>query len=229
MPVINDDLWKNPGVPGMIVVSSHAAVDEDGRLFLGYGSAKEAIRRIPGIEEQCGKHVLAKAKDGVYGFLPVRPPRPEARIVGFGIFQTRFRWDEGADPGLIRYSMDRLRDYTSTQPALKIRMNLPGVEDGNLPVDDVVPLLLPLPASVTVCHHGQIKRSPPISFPGFKTLYLEVEAMLHSNHFDAAVEYLVRNGYDLQSALEQVQAVERMRRERKESETASVNLWRSGY
>jgi len=227
MPVVEDDLWKNPGNPGMIVITSHAFVQEDGRLFLGYPPAVEATKRIPDIEFQCGTQVLARAVNGVYGFLPVRPSLPDKRIVGFGLFQTQVNWDEIPDPDLIKYSMECLRQFSREHSNLKIRMNFPGVGDGGLAVEEVAPLLLPLPETVTVCHQGEVHRSYPADFPGFKSIYLRVEGMILERRGKEAVEYLIRNGFDIQSAMEQVNAVERCLRERAEKEAEHIRHWRS--
>jgi hypothetical protein len=227
MPVVEDDLWKNPGNPGMIVISSHAFVQEDGRLFLDYSPAVEAKKRIPDIEFQCGAEVLARADNGVYGFLPVRPPLPEKRIVGFGLFQTTVNWNEIPDPDLIKFSMERLRKYSQEHANLKIRMNFPGVGEGGLAVEEVAPLLLPLPETVTVCHKGEILRSVPADFPGFKSIYLQVQGMIVERRSKEAIEYLIQKGFDIQSAMEQVQAVERCMRERGEKEAEHVRQWRS--
>jgi hypothetical protein len=226
MPVVEDDLWKNPGNPGMIVITSHAFVQEDGRLFLGYPPAVEATKRIPDIEFECGNQVQSQAVNGVYGFLPVRPSLPEKRIVGFGLFQTQGRWDELPDTELIKYSMECLRQYSQEHSNLKIRMNFPGIGDGGLPIEEVVPLLLPLPPTVTVCHQGEVERSYPTDFPGFKSIYLRIEGMILDRREKEAVEYLIQNGFDIQSAMEQVSAVERCIRERKLKEAEHVRQWR---
>lgn len=226
MPVVEDELWKNPGNPGMIVITSHASVDEHGRLFLGYGIAKEAVRRIPDIEIQCGEKVLSQSVDGVYGFLPVRFPRPQEKIVGFGIFQTRYAWDEVADPQLIKYSMELLRNFTQEHQNLKIRMNFPGVNSG-LAVEEVAPLLIPLPPTVTICHQGEVRPTVPDSFPGFKTLYIQVDGMLQDGEYDRAIEHLMKNGFDIQSAINQVNAVQRLLDERRSRVKATSKKWRS--
>lgn len=229
MPVVEDRLWKNPGNPGMIVVTSHASVMEDGKLYLGYGEAREAIKRIPDIEYECGHKVIAQAMDGVYGFLPVRPSRPAERIVGFGLFQTQRSWEESADPDLIKYSMECLRHFAAENSDLKIRMNFPGVEEGSLSVDEVAPLLLPLPPTVTVCHHGEVQRSMPSNFTDFKTIFLQLEDILLNGRADIAAEYLVNHGFDIQSAVEQVNAVDRMIRERREREAEHIRQWRNSH
>jgi hypothetical protein len=218
MPVVADELWKNPGNPGMIVVTSHAAVEADGRLYMNYGLGSEAVRRIPDIEIQCGQQVQNHLVNGYYGFLPVRPSRPDQKIIGFGLFQTRYHWSDPPAPELIHYSMECLRRYTEENAQMKIRMNFPGIGEGGLPVDEVSPLLIPLPVTVTICHQGEVQKSVPTSFPGFKSLYLQVERMLQEGRFHQAVEHLMNNGFDIQSAMEQTRAVERLMRERAESE-----------
>jgi hypothetical protein len=229
MPVVEDELWKNPGNPGMIVVTSHASVKKDGRLFLVDGLELEAAKRIPNIDLQCGNLVLAHAVDNVYGFIPIRPSHPEKRIVGFGIFQAKKQWNEPANPELIKYSMECLRQYAAENSNLKIRMNFPGIGQGGLTVEEVAPLLLPLPPTVTVCHRGEIQPSTPPYFQGFKTIYLQVESMLREGRSQQAVEYMIRNGFDIQSALEQVQAVERLLRERHQKEADHIRRWRSAH
>ncbi len=229
MPVIQDELWKNPGNPGMIVVTSHAAVQEDGRLFMGYGVCKEAVRRIPEIEFQCGREVSRCAVDGLYGFLPVRLPRPKEKVIGFGLFQTRLQWEESADLEIIQNSMECMRQYTEENANLKIRMNYPGI-GGGLSVEEVASILIPLPPNVTICHQGEVRRTVPDSFIGFKELYLQVEGMLQEERYNRAVEYLIGHGYDIQSAMEQVSAVERCLRERKDRESRRYQEWNNpGY
>jgi hypothetical protein len=173
--------------------------------------------------------VLKYAVDGVYGFLPVRPSRPEERLIGFGLFQTRFHWDETPDPELIRYSMECLRAYTEQNSELRVRMNFPEIGEGGLDADTVSPLLLPVPSSVTICHQGEVQQSGPVNFLGFKELYLEVERMLLEGRFNSSVEYLIHHGYDIQSAMEQVRAVERCMRERNDAETRRVREWRRNH
>lgn len=214
MPVIQDALWKNPGNPGMIVISSHASLDKKGRLYMGYGEGAEAIRRIPGIDEECGSLLEPFVREGVYGFMPVRPSRPDQKLIGFGLFQTRLAWDQRPQIEIIRYSMDCLRVYLDDNPEVRVRMNYPGVGLDGLDPEDVATALIPVPENVTVCHQGQVPRSAPDTFLGFKAVYIEIENMLRDGKQNQAVEYLVDSGFDLQSAMEQVSAVQRVLKER---------------
>lgn len=218
MPVVETALWKHPGNPGMIVVTSSASLDEEGRLYMRYGEGLEATRRIPEIEVQAGRKVKTRLKNGIYGFLPVRPSRPKAQVVGFGLFQTRHDWDEPDDPELIRRSMDRLRHYLGRHSGLKIRMDFPGLNSG-LEAEDVALLLEPIPDAVTLCHQGEVAPHAPYGMTGAKELYILVERWVMEGRFSFAVDYLVDQGYDRKDAAAQVASVQREIRERAERYT----------
>jgi hypothetical protein len=215
MPIVEADLWKHPGIPGMIVVTSSATIEEDGRLYMQYGECQEAIRRIPGIDVQCGQKIQKVAPDGLYGFLPVRPSRPKDGIVGFGLFQTRRFWNEPDDLELIQRSMQNLRYYLEKHPKLHVRMNYPGIESG-MDVENISRLLQPVPSSVTLCHHGEVPPQIPYGLTGTKELFLTIERWIQEGRFQFAVEYLMDNGFEPEDARNQVMAVQRMLRERAE-------------
>jgi hypothetical protein len=212
MPIVQEDLWKNPGSPGMIVVSCHATIEPDGRLNMQYGEACEAARRIPGLEEQCAEAILSKAKRGVYGFIQVRPFNKEHKIIGFGLFQSRLSITHEAEPRLIERSMDELRHYTYSHPDLRVRMNMPGAAEEGLQADDILPILVPLPPNVTVCYHGALNSAPSYGGYGLKDLFLQVERWLQEGQRLRAVEYLMAQGYDGKTAEQQVDAVQELMR-----------------
>ncbi|HEX9029632.1 MAG TPA: hypothetical protein VF823_10705 [Anaerolineales bacterium] len=214
MPIIEDVLWKNPGNPGMIVVTCHASLEHGKKLLMDSGAALEASRRIPGIERQCAQAIRTLSQDGVYGFLPVRPSRPEDKIIGFGIFQNRLSREAAPDPELIRYSMECLRQYLAARADLKVRMDYPGGEDGQLSAADIQPLLVPLPPTLTICYTGELIPLIPLGRAGVKDLFLQVERWLQEGRFAMAVEHLVDNGYERAEAVEQVSAVQRQLRAR---------------
>ena len=72
-----------------------------------------------------------------------------------------------------------------------------------------------------------MRRRVPENFTGFKSLYVQVERMLMEGRFQLAVEHLVNSGYDIQSAMEQVRAVERLMRERREREAEHTGNWQN--
>ena len=207
MPIVQDNLWKHPGHPGMIVITAHASIGVDGSLIMNYGEAEEATRRISGIQYQCAEQVAHEAVDGVYGFLPVRPSRPEAKILGFGLFQTRLNLDEPANPELIQISLERLRQFTSEHPRIKIRMNYPGIGEEGLDPQEVLPLLENMPPTVTICHNGEVPPRISTGFNSTKDLFMVIERWLQEGRSNFAVDYLVENGFERDEAANQVNAV----------------------
>jgi hypothetical protein len=55
---------------------------------------------------------------------------------------------------------------------------------------------------------------------------VEVERMLQEGRHNQAVEFLIKNGFDIQSAMNQVNAVQRILNERAEKEAERVKGWR---
>jgi hypothetical protein len=105
--------------------------------------------------------------------------------------------------------MELLREFAYANINTRIRMSYPGLDDG-LDSSALTEVLLPLPPTVTLCHRGDLPRIVPDSFPGFKNIYLSVEKLVQDGRFNLAVEYLVQHGFDLQSAMEQASAVQRL-------------------
>lgn len=153
MRVIRDELWRHPGMPGMIVVTTNSTLrHHEGSLVMGRGAALEAVMRIPRIDVECGRAIAAFAfvyGHDKYGFLPVRIPTSEK--VGFGIFQVKHFWGDPADLSLIEHAVLILVGYANMNPDINIRMNYPGIGNGKLQRAEVEPLLAPLPDNVTIC------------------------------------------------------------------------------
>lgn len=177
--IIREELWKHPGFPGMIVVTTNATITSHGRLVMGRGAARLALRQIRDIDRECA-HVIREATRSVwsypapngemaqdayydecmrededryhgvgYYFRVVR--RPTEEKIGFGIFQVKVHYAQMAELELIRRSVDTLADYCRGHKDTAIRMNFPGIGYGHLSRAVVEPLLADLPDSVTIC------------------------------------------------------------------------------
>lgn len=149
---LEEELWRDPGNPGIVVVTTNSIVQSNGALVMGSGAAGEAVTKIEGIEHECGRAVLEHGSQ--YGFIEIRPPKPdegERGRRGFGIFQTKYDYKKRSDLSLIRYSTQKLADYAITHPDVQIRVNYPGIGSGRLKPEDVEPILASLPDNVTIC------------------------------------------------------------------------------
>jgi len=127
---------------GCIIVTTCSFLTSECKLVMGRGAALQLKKKIPGIDRQLGRIILEKYGHlGKYGLI----------IIGkYGIAQVKYRFDEKADPELIRYSMDMLKDMAGTEKDRRFNINFPGIGYGGLTKDHVLPLLKKLPRNVTI-------------------------------------------------------------------------------
>lgn len=205
--IVEEDLWKSPGHPGLIAVTTCSDI-ERGKLIMGAGAAYQATERIHGIREECAIAIM-KASRKPYGFLVVRPPKPEESKTGFGIFQTKEWYAKMSNEYLIEASAKYLAEYANANPDVNIRLNYPGIGYGTLTKAEVEPLLVNLPDNVTVCY-----KTPKRNF-GIKDIYEVVASDLQRGDRWAAEQYLYRLGVSRDEANDQVQAVQNLLSEAK--------------
>jgi hypothetical protein len=148
MRIVAEDLWRPKDLPVMIVVTTNAIVTPKGNLVMGRGAALEAKTRVPELASQCGRaiqrHFLANPhanSQTMYGFLEIRPwTRPGKG--GFGIFQVKRHFKDKADIALINYACQVLSQWIrGTEFACPVRMNFPGIGNGQLSRDQVESIL----------------------------------------------------------------------------------------
>lgn len=181
--IVCEELWKHPGFPGVIVVTTNATITRVNRLVMGRGAALQARICIPGIDKECA-HAIRSATRSIwsypaphgdmaqmayddacmrededqyhgvgYYFRVVREPTEDK--VGFGIFQVKVHFRQHAELELIHRSASTLADYCHRHKDTAIRMNYPGIGYGRLNRAEVEPLLASLPDNVTVCYRGR--------------------------------------------------------------------------
>ncbi len=141
MKIVREDLWKPCD---FWIVTTNSTLRSDLSLVMGRGSALEATKRWPGIDRECGKAIADHfARNVVYGFLVVRP--------NFGIFQVKKFWGDMAELGIIKISVEFLANYAGAYAGMEFRMNFPGIGNGRLKYEEVLPLLEKLPDNVIIC------------------------------------------------------------------------------
>ena len=178
--IVREELWRHPGFPGMIVVTTNAVITERGFLVMGRGAAQQAKRRIPGIDTECALVIREStrstwscpaptgemAQDAYYdecmredddpysgvGYYFREVRKPTDKKVGFGIFQVKVHFTQRADLSLIHRSASMLTLYCHRHPETQVRMNYPGIGAGRLPRAKIEPLLTDLPDTVTICY-----------------------------------------------------------------------------
>lgn len=178
--IVQEELWKHPGFPGMIVVTTNATITTKGVLVMGRGAALQARRYIPGIDFECAD-VIREATRSIWSYPAPRGEmamdayntecmmededqyhgvgyyfrvvrKPTDKKTGFGIFQVKVHFRQRAELELIYRSVSMLDEYARRHPDTQIRLNYPGIGAGGLPRSKVEPPLRRLPDTVTICY-----------------------------------------------------------------------------
>lgn len=146
MRVIEGDIWKHVDSADLFCLTTNASINRDGTLAMGRGIAAEAAKRWMGLRRFAGEAVRAAGDS--YGLIILddyysRPKR-------FGLFQTKGDWRKPAVPRLIMRAAAMLSEQAQAHPEWEIVLPMPGVGEGKLQEEVVLPLLGDLPDNVLV-------------------------------------------------------------------------------
>lgn len=144
------DMWLSGA--DIIAVTGNAYVKSNGELVMGRGAAQEAAQRYPGCAQAFGTQIIhwSVRSPGVpYGFvLCVRDYPGKPRL---GLFQVKYNWWEAAKLPLIQVSARQLSaSARGSLRGYRIALNFPGIGNGRLARESVLPLLQGLPNNVEV-------------------------------------------------------------------------------
>jgi hypothetical protein len=142
MNLIKANMWDNPATYTVITTNSY--VKRNGDLVMGRGAALEASRIYPGCAKSFGDIIKLFSPDPYY---LIACPGYHNLLA----FQVKYNWWEDADLDLIASSARRLNAYARyLVPAASFAMNFPGIGNGRLHRNDVLPLLQCLPDNVNI-------------------------------------------------------------------------------
>jgi hypothetical protein len=163
-------MWSVWEQAGLFLITTNASTRADGRLVMGAGIARQARDRFPGLDARLGDVVACLAQDKVafshrgreYHFWSpgyhtlVSPDWPQARP---GLFQVKQRFCDPASLDLIERSVGMLCWWCQQHPEAQVHLNFPGIGNGRLAQDDVLPLIGELPDSVHVWQYRSLSLS----------------------------------------------------------------------
>jgi hypothetical protein len=138
------DMWEVFGKTGMFLLTTNPIRRKDGAIVMGRGIAKQAKDRFPQLPYDFGKaHEDFPYNVGRIGTY-------EGQDVGW--FMVKEHWREPALPDKIKASVQELNDRirSGSYALWRIDLNFPGIGNGKLSREDVLPLLAPLPDNVHV-------------------------------------------------------------------------------
>jgi hypothetical protein len=159
------DMWSVFGKTDLFVITTNPIIRKDGAVVMGRGIAKQAADRFPELPYDFGKKlirdtheqayvdVLAPTNTGVIG-------RYDNQIILY--FMVKKHWREPAELDIIERSVRELRSALhfrgipgGVPTSLRVDLNFPGIGNGKLKREDVLPLLEVLPDIVHVWEYEE--------------------------------------------------------------------------
>lgn len=142
------DMWSIFGKTDLFLVTTNPVIRKDGAVVMGRGIALEAKTRFPSLPYDFG------------GILRANNERNLTRKVGYigeyesqaiGYFMVKDHFAQPAKTSIIEKSAKRLAKFANTVPKeYRIDLNFPGIGNGKLAREDVLPLLEGLPDNVHI-------------------------------------------------------------------------------
>jgi hypothetical protein len=137
----------------ILLVTTNSVINKQGKLVMGRGAAKMLSLTIPPSQENLAYLVrvaLEKSSDGLYGVVIYSSQIKGLCRAGYGAFQVKDKWWEDARLSIIEYSTQLLCELATMRPSMKFSLNFPGIGNGRLKREDVLPIIEGLPDNVTV-------------------------------------------------------------------------------
>lgn len=123
----------------IFVVSTNGVIKKDGRLVMGAGAAREALKYFPGVDQELGDYIssyyVLDPVQNAYIYLTAT-----AASGKFVALQTKTHFREKSNPLLLSMALKELAQLARERYQL-MAMNMPGVGYGGLREDMVVSLL----------------------------------------------------------------------------------------
>lgn len=151
MPIFKTgNMWTAFDEAALFLLTTNSTIKRNGALVMGRGIARQARDRFPGLDSALGKQILSvcgnpsallRPGQGQYGLL-VSPRWPEARL---GAFQVKRHYSQPASLELIRHSTAMLCTWCAEHPTATVAVNFPGIGNGRLRREDVLPIIMQLP------------------------------------------------------------------------------------
>ena len=155
---VRGNLWEETDKAALLLVTTNAVVNARGALVMGRGAAKDLATRKPEFPTLAGIHLLKKglaytnnAPLPLYG---VQTIIHSFQGTSLGLFQVKFHWRDPADLRIIAYSAGMLHRIAFSPGYFRVAMNFPGIGNGRLDREAVLPWLANLPAHVYIYEYA---------------------------------------------------------------------------
>lgn len=140
------NMWDVFGKTDLFLITTNPIVRKDGACVMGRGIAKEAAVKFPELPYDFGKLLLEKAVDYEPYKLCLVIGKYDNQLIGN--FMVKHHWQEPASLDVIASSV---QITARGAPAYsRIDLNFPGIGNGKLKREEVLPLIEQLPDNVHV-------------------------------------------------------------------------------
>ncbi len=140
------NMWSKFGEVDLFCITINGTFKADGSLVMGAGIAKEAKKRMPGIERIISAQFRTYLMHEPY----LLPMVLASKSQMMGLFQVKHHFAEPASIELINRSTVQLFRYIASYPKMTVCLNFPGIGNGKLKRSEVLPIVELLPDNVEV-------------------------------------------------------------------------------
>lgn len=149
------NMWDIFGKTGLFLITTNPIRRKDGAVVMGKGIAKEAADRFPDMPFKFGERLNIIEGNG---------KKPFVNVIGFfdnqmvGFFMVKDHWKNEANPAIIQQSVwDLIHNMRMTsilgewhESTMRVDLNFPGIGNGRLAREQVLPIIEVLPDNVHV-------------------------------------------------------------------------------
>lgn len=138
------DMWSQFGMGGLFMLTTNPIIKRDGSVVMGRGIALQAKKRFPKLPFDFARQLTRRLGRGL----------PKVGTIGryggqaVGYFMVKRHWQHPAELSIIADSVTALIPF-SRQYSI-VNLNFPGIGNGKLKREDVLPLLEVLPNNIHV-------------------------------------------------------------------------------
>ena len=135
-------------IPDVYLFTGNSTIKNNGGIVMGRGAAKQVRDTYSGIDRRYGMALSKERADDVYKphlmWVAIQPKM----ILGW--FKVKHHWKDPADVVLIARSALDLAELATKHSKHIFHMNFPGIGNGQLEEENVLPLLRNLPDNVLI-------------------------------------------------------------------------------
>lgn len=143
MPIFEKgDMWSVFGSTDVFMITTNPIIKQDGSVVMGRGIALEAKTRFPSLPYDFADTLKNNGNLGV-GYIG------DYEYQRVYYFMVKDHWANQARLDIIQESVNQLIYYFEFSDE-RVDLNFPGIGNGNLPREEVLPLLQNLPGNIHI-------------------------------------------------------------------------------